>query len=791
MFNKKRLIIIVSIMVLSGCAAITATNYRELFGESQPRDRTIVDVPVGQVDFWADVKPVLDNRCTVCHGCYDAPCQLKLTAIEGLERGANKTRVYHPSRLRAAKLTRLFEDGDSVSDWRNLGFFPVLNEYEQSMEANMQVGVMYRMLELKEKHPLPNEKVLSEKFTFGVKRNESCPMPETFDNYAKKNPFFGMPYGLPKLDDREQSLLKNWLSNGAKYTKREPLSGAFYTSIETWESILNQDSLKGQLVSRYIYEHLFLAHIYFEDISSSTFFKLVRSATPPGKEVQKISSRRPYDDPEVDRVYYRLVPELETIVSKSHMPYALNESRMRRWNDLFFDADFHVDNLPTYEAKQAANPFDSFQKIPMTSRYKFMLDEAQFTIMNYIKGPVCRGSVALNVIRDQFWVFFVDPNLPLNDNISSEIMIYMDDLELPTTVENSYLPIGPWRKYAKNEHANREGADRFMVKNFEDGSIRLDLNLIWDGSDSNGGARNKNAALTIFRHYDSATVEQGLIGDDPQTAWVISYPLLERIHYLLVAGYDVYGNVGHQLLSRLHMDFLRMEGEIGFLNLLPQAAREKERLTWYRGASKNTIEHLTNPEFERLVGTGIDYKTEDPKKELYALLKKHLGAALPKRYNIDQIRNQVLRQEMVRLSAFSGENTNYLAEVSVVEFVDNQKEGGYFVTILRNNAHLKITSLIRENKELIPEENTITIVKGFLGAYPNVFMKVNEEESKDFVDLILSLNSEHDYSNLLDRFGVRRTDKAFWPHSDTVHESLRSDNLTEYGLLDYNRLENR
>ena len=41
---------------------------------------------------WADdVQPVLEKRCVVCHGCFDAPCQLKLTSYEGLVRGANST----------------------------------------------------------------------------------------------------------------------------------------------------------------------------------------------------------------------------------------------------------------------------------------------------------------------------------------------------------------------------------------------------------------------------------------------------------------------------------------------------------------------------------------------------------------------------------------------------------------------------------------------------------------------------------------------------------------------------
>jgi hypothetical protein len=64
------------------------------------------------------------------------------------------------------------------------------------------------------------------------------------------------------------------------------------------------------------------------------------------------------------------------------------------------------DELPSYALEMAANPFIAFRALPTTARYQFMLDEAQFTIMGFIKGPVCRGQVALNVIEDQFWVFF-------------------------------------------------------------------------------------------------------------------------------------------------------------------------------------------------------------------------------------------------------------------------------------------------------------------------------------------------------------------------------------------------
>lgn len=89
-----------------------------------------------------------------------------------------------------------------------------------------------------------------------------------------------------------------------------------------------------------------------------------------------------------------------------------------------------------------------------------------------------------------------------------------------------------------------------------------------------------------MRHFDSATVVQGLVGEPPKTAWLVDYSLLERIYYLLVAGYDVYGNITHNLNSRLYMDFLRMEGEANFISFLPPDARADALSRWYRDATK-------------------------------------------------------------------------------------------------------------------------------------------------------------------------------------------------------------
>src|SRR5690606_13838627 len=120
----------------------------------------------------------------------------------------------------------------------------------------------------------------------------------------------------------------------------------------------------------------------------------------------------------------------------------------------------------------------------------------------------------------------------------------------------------------------------------------------------------------VLRHFDSATVLKGLVGQIPQTAWVIDYTLLERIHYLLVAGFDVYGNFSHQTLTRLYMDFLRMEGEFNFLALLPTEERLRLRDYWYRDASENVKSFLYGSRAYLNYPPGIDYKTDKPGLEL-------------------------------------------------------------------------------------------------------------------------------------------------------------------------------
>jgi len=434
-------IIVLLTTFIGACAMLKGQSFESRFGPSAPDERVVEKLPVDAVDFWTEVKPVIDKRCVVCHGCYDAPCQLKMSSVEGMVRGASPDRVYQSSRLHAAPPSRLFVDAQAVTEWRDKGFHPILNEYTDSPTANREASVMYRMLKLKEQHPLPDAPQLPKSFDLGINRKQVCTQAETFDDFAAKHPLWGMPYALPGLAPEEQQVLLEWVEQGAVHTARPPLPAAFGEQVAQWETFLNGDSRKQQLMSRYIYEHLSYAHLYFPEVDDVRFFSLVRSSTPPGEDIQVIATRRPYEDPGVERVYYRIREYVATIVDKTHMPYALDSARMTRWQSLFVDADYTVSQLPSYTAEQASNPFRAFAELPITARYKFLLDEAQFTIMAFIKGPVCRGEVALDVIDDNFWVFFTDPDRPTEQQLETFLAENAESLTLPAMTGDIYRPI--------------------------------------------------------------------------------------------------------------------------------------------------------------------------------------------------------------------------------------------------------------------------------------------------------------------------------------------------------------
>ena len=77
----------VTLLIVSACAtkshSVTTQQARVDLGLLQT-------LPEQQISYDDEVAPVLERRCVVCHACYDAPCQLKLSSPAGIGRGPRR-----------------------------------------------------------------------------------------------------------------------------------------------------------------------------------------------------------------------------------------------------------------------------------------------------------------------------------------------------------------------------------------------------------------------------------------------------------------------------------------------------------------------------------------------------------------------------------------------------------------------------------------------------------------------------------------------------------------------------
>ncbi|MDH5570998.1 MAG: fatty acid cis/trans isomerase, partial [Gammaproteobacteria bacterium] len=296
-----------------------------------------------------------------------------------------------------------------------------------------------------------------------------------------------------------------------------------------------------------------------------------------------------------------------------------------------------------------------------------------------------------------------------------------------------------------------------------------------------------------------------LQGNYPESAWVIDYPLLERIHYLLVAGFNVFGNVGHQLTSRLYMDFLRMEGEDYFLAFLPSGPRTKIRDSWYAGV-REIREDLFNIQSEWLKVDAISgYTTANQQKELYDHIIKRLSPVnTPDMLNRCDVINcqahltrddeQRVQQAMQRIASIKGQRLEALPDLALLKVITENRKEDLVYTLIRNKAYKNVTSILedaaqRDNEDLA--NDSLTVLKGIEGAYPNFFFTVDINEIEYFADEYLKISDRVDYEKFVARFGVRRTNPEFWQVSDEFQNYYARKEPLASGILDLNRYNNR
>ena len=736
------------------------------------------------ISYTRDIQPIFTEKCVACHACYDSACQLNLGSAEGAARGASKVPVYDGERSQATPTTRLFYDAFGKQAWQQKGFYSVLDA------QGSQAALMARMLELGHNAPLQPNAKLPEDIVLGLNRENMCAMPGEFNAYAGAHPKEGMPLAVTGLTDQQYQTLQRWLASGAPIDEQGLAPSAKEAlQVQQWENLFNQPGARESLVARWLFEHLFLAHIYFQNGEPGHYFQWVRSRTPSGQPIDLIATRRPNDDPGT-QVYYRLWPVQGVIVHKTHITYPFSAQKMARIKELFYAGNWQVNALPGYGPGRRANPFETFEAIPSTARYQFMLDNAEYFVRTFIRGPVCRGQIATDVIRDNFWTLFQDPDHDLYITDARYRGQATPLLAMPGQNDDVGSVLSLWRSY-RDKRNEYEALRRDSYAEVPPPS----WSTLWAGND--------NSLLTIFRHFDSASVTKGLIGEVPQTMWLFDYPLLERTYYQLAVNFDVFGNVSHQAQTRLYFDLIRNGAEQNFLRLMPADSRDDFLDDWYQSSGKFKM-WLDYEAIDDDKPTGLHLSEKDPKRDFANQLLARYGdlnaspdpinrcdGAYCSRDGIDPAL-QDAEQALSRLTSRPAAGLKVIDQLPEATMLRIETRGGKRVvySMLRNRAHSNVAFLLGEAYRYQPGLDTVTIYPGVLSSYPNFMFNIPAQEVPEFVAQMERAKDANRFEKIVDRWGVRRSHPLFWQYFHDLSQYIRETTPVEEGVLDMNRYEN-
>ena len=143
--------------------------------------------------------------------------------------------------------------------------------------------------------------------------------------------------------------------------------------------------------------------------------------------------------------------------------------------------------------------------------------------------------------------------------------------------------------------------------------------------------------------------------------------------------------------------------------------------------------------------------------------------------------------------AIKGERLRAFPDVAFVRVKTDKPETDFAYSLIRDKAYLSVTSLLsdekRDNRDYA--HDTLTVVKGLEGSYPNFFFVVEPDELADFTSRIININTLDDYERFAGIYGIRRTNDSFWETADWFQDEYAQQEPVLSGLFDLNRYANR
>jgi len=150
-----------------------------------------------------------------------------------------------------------------------------------------------------------------------------------------------------------------------------------------------------------------------------------------------------------------------------------------------------------------------------------------------------------------------------------------------------------------------------------------------------------------------------------------------------------------------------------------------------------------------------------------------------------------VERELQKIASVKGPWVERMPEVSILRVrVDGSGEHDLVYSLIHNVAHTNVAFMFGEDRRLVPADDTMSVVRGVFGSYPNLVFEVEAGEVGAFVGGLRGVASESQFAEVVKAFGVRRTDPRVWGSSDWITVEAKRSDPTTAGVRDLDRYVN-
>ena len=100
-------------------------------------------------------------------------------------------------------------------------------------------------------------------------------------------------------------------------------------------------------------------------------------------------------------------------------------------------------------------------------------------------------------------------------------------------------------------------------------------------------------------------------------------------------------------------------------------------------------------------------------------------------------------------------------------------------------------ALFGKNHRRQPERDTLSVLPGLVGSYPNQFFAITSDQMEGFITQLQQAQTEASIAQFFSAYGISRNHPQFWANYDSFLQHYRNGKAVQVGVFDLGRYGRR